>query len=78
MTGQPAERLAIKDRGRIAEGLIADLAVFNPDTIIDTATFDDPHQIAIGMHHVFVAGQGVIENGKHTQARPGKVLRRGG
>ena len=78
MTGQPAERLAIKDRGRVAEGLIADLAVFNPDTIIDTATFDDPHQIAIGMHHVFVAGQGVIENGKHTQARPGKVLRRGG
>ena len=77
MTGQPAERLTLKNRGRVEEGLIADLAVFDPDTIIDTATFDEPHQIAVGMHHVFVAGQSVVYEGKHTQARPGQVLRRG-
>ena len=76
MTSLPAKRLPLKNRGRLEEGLIADIAIFNPDTIIDKATFEDPHQLAIGMHYVLVAGNLVIDNGKHTGASPGKVLRR--
>ena len=76
MTSLPAKRLPLKNRGILEEGLIADIAIFNPDTIIDKATFEDPHQLAIGMHYVLVAGNLVIDNGKHTGASPGKVLRR--
>jgi N-acyl-D-aspartate/D-glutamate deacylase len=76
MTGLPARRLGLTDRGRIAEGLVADLVVFDPRTIIDRATFDDPHRYAEGISHLFVSGKAVIANGRHTGARPGKVLRR--
>ena len=78
MAGFPAERLSLSDRGRIAEGLVADVVVFDPDTVIDQATFEQPHQFPMGIPHVLVAGEPVILNGKHTNARPGKVLRRGG
>jgi N-acyl-D-amino-acid deacylase len=77
MTGKPAERLRLKDRGRVEEGLAADLAIFDPDTIIDQATFDNPHQLSEGMIYVLVNGVSVISDGKHTHARPGGVLRRG-
>ena len=77
MSGLPAERLNLKDRGRVEEGLVADLAVFDPDTVIDKSTFEDPHQLAEGVPHVLVAGEPVVSNGNHTGARPGRVLRRG-
>ena len=78
MSGMPAERLGLKDRGRVEEGLVADLAIFDPDTVIDMSTFEDPHQLAGGVPHVFVAGEPVVSDGAHTGARPGRVLRRGG
>ena len=78
MSGMPAERLGLKDRGRVEEGLVADLAIFDPDTVIDRSTFEDPHQLAGGVPHVFVAGEPVVSDGAHTRARPGRVLRRGG
>lgn len=77
MTGFPSERLIMKERGLIKENYIADVVIFDPDTIIDCATFEDPHQYPKGIPHVIVNGQSVIQNGKHTGSRPGKVLRRG-
>ncbi len=75
MTSFPADRLGFRDRGRIAEGLVADLTVFDPDRVEDRATFQDPHRYSVGIEHVFVAGVPVIESGRHTGARPGRVLR---
>jgi len=77
MTGQPAARLGLRDRGRIAEGLAADLVLFDPETILDRATFEDPHQFPLGIRRVFVNGTVVVADGEHTGARPGRVLRRG-
>ena len=75
--GFPAERMGFKDRGLLKEGCAADIVVFNPDIVIDNATFDDPHRYPDGMPHVLVNGEPVILNGNHTGARPGRVLRRG-
>ena len=77
MTQAPAERLRLSDRGRILEGLVADMVIFDPETVIDRATFEKPHQLAAGIPHVLVRGEPVVLNGVHTQARPGRVLRRG-
>ena len=77
MSGFPAERMGFKRRGRVKEGLIADLVLFNPDTVIDNATFEDPHRYPTGIPYVFVAGEPVIDEGRHTGARPGRVLRNG-
>ena len=77
MTALPANRLGLKDRGRVEQGLVADLTVFNPNTVVDRATFDDPSQFPEGIPYVFVAGQAVISAGKHTGATRGRVLRRG-
>ena len=63
MTSMPAERLRLRDRGRVEEGCVADLAVFDPETVIDRATFDDPHQLAAGVPHVLVAGELVVHDG---------------
>ena len=71
----PAEILNLRERGRIGEGYHADLAIFDPDTIIDRATFEEPHQLATGMHYVLVNGEIVVENGEHTGALPGQVVR---
>ncbi|MCZ6757818.1 MAG: D-aminoacylase [Bacteroidetes bacterium] len=78
LTSQPAENLRLDRRGRLAEGYFADIAIFDPDTIIDHATFDDPHQLATGMIHVWVNGQMVLENGVHTGATPGRFVKRAG
>jgi N-acyl-D-amino-acid deacylase len=75
-SGFPAERLGLKDRGRVAAGLVADLVIFDPQTIIDKATFLEPHQYPAGIPFVLVNGQVVIENGEHTGALPGRLLRR--
>ncbi len=77
MTGFPARRLGLRDRGLIREGLAADLVVFDPNAVMDRATFEDPHQYPDGIAHVFVNGVAVIADGKHTGARPGRALRRG-
>jgi len=77
MTGFPAQRLGLPDRGRIAEGYKADLVIFDPETVIDNATFDVPQQYPNGIPHVFVNGEAIISDGQHTGARPGRVLRRG-
>lgn len=76
MTGFSAQRLGLKDRGRIAEGMIADITVFDPNTVIDRATFTEPHQYPAGIPYVLVAGQLVIDGGEHTGALPGRLLRR--
>jgi len=75
MTGKAAKRLGLRDRGIIAEGNYADLTIFDPDTIQDTATFDSPAQYPIGISHVIVNGRVAVENGRHTGAAAGKVLR---
>jgi N-acyl-D-amino-acid deacylase len=74
MSGYPAKRLGLKDRGLLKEGLKADLVVFDPNTVRDTATFAQPHQYAEGVSLVVVNGEVVFEDGKMTAARPGRVL----
>ncbi len=75
MSRMPAERINLNDRGRLEVGAIADIAVFDADSVIDKATFEQPHQFAEGMVHVFVAGQAVLLHGEMTGVRPGRVLR---
>lgn len=75
MTALPAENLKLKNRGRIASGFFADVVVFDPAAIRDRATFDQPHQYAEGMLHVFVNGTQVLDSGKHTGAMPGRCVR---
>ena len=70
-----ATRLSLTDRGVIKQGLKADLVVFDPNTIIDNATFEKPHQLSTGMRHVFVNGVAVVRDGVHTGAKPGQVVR---
>lgn len=75
MTSLPAANIGILDRGELREGFFADIVVFDPDRIIDNATFEDPHQYATGVLHVFVNGEQVLKDGKHTGATPGRVVR---
>jgi len=75
MTSFPAENIGIRDRGRLAGGFFADIVVFDPATVQDHATFEDPHHYATGVHHVFVNGEQVVANGEHTGATPGRVVR---
>jgi N-acyl-D-amino-acid deacylase len=76
MTGLPAQKLRLADRGAIAPGFAADLVVFDPAVVSDTATYDNPHQYATGISHVLVNGQLVIREGSHTGAKPGAVFRK--
>jgi N-acyl-D-amino-acid deacylase len=71
-----ARRFGLKDRGLIREGLVADVVVFDPNTIADRSTFDDGKALAVGMEHVFVNGTPVLLNGARTTARPGRGLKR--
>ncbi len=74
-TSFPAENLSITDRGRLKSGYFADIVVFNPATIQDHATFEQPHQYATGVEHVLVNGVRVLKDGEHTGATPGRVVR---
>ena len=76
MTSMPAEKLRLKYRGRIARGMKADLVIFDEAEVRDTATFEDPHRYPHGIKHVLVNGTLVVEDGKHTGARPGRILRK--
>lgn len=75
LTLLPATNLKIRGRGRIAPGYFADIAIFNPETIQDHATFENPHAYSTGMVHVFVNGEQVLREGKHTGATPGRIVR---
>jgi N-acyl-D-amino-acid deacylase len=77
MTGAPARVLKLVDRGLLREGYRADITTFDPATIIDRATYDDPHRYPVGIPTVVVNGTVVVDAGEHTGARPGRVLRRG-
>jgi N-acyl-D-amino-acid deacylase len=74
LSGQPAANLGLDHRGFLKEGMFADVVVFDPATISDRATFEKPHQYAVGMKHVFVNGAQVIKDGEHTGAKPGRAL----
>ena len=75
-TSLPAQIMRLSDRGQIREGMAADLVMFDIDTIRDKATFFEPHQHSEGIAYVFVNGVAVVNSGKLTLARPGKVLAR--
>ncbi|HWH75737.1 MAG TPA: amidohydrolase family protein, partial [Candidatus Binatus sp.] len=74
MTSLPAQTLRLKDRGLLKEGYWADVVIFDPNTVGDPATYENPQQYAVGVPFVFVNGTVVIDNGRHTGARPGKVI----
>ena len=74
MTGLPATNLGLDHRGFVQEGMFADVVVFDPKTIADRATFEKPHQYAVGMKHVFVNGVQVLKDGEHTGAKPGRAI----
>jgi dihydroorotase/N-acyl-D-amino-acid deacylase len=67
-----ADRLGLRDRGLLRAGMYADVVVFDPETVIDTATYTDPHHLSIGIRDVFVNGTAVLRDGEHTGAMPGK------
>jgi dihydroorotase/N-acyl-D-amino-acid deacylase len=75
MSSAVATRLSIHDRGVLKEGFYADIVIFDPETIIDRATFEEPHQVSEGMRDVFVNGVAVVREGQHTGAKPGMIVR---
>jgi N-acyl-D-amino-acid deacylase len=77
MTSLAADNLRLADRGRLVAGAFADVVVFDPDTVGDTATWEQPHSYATGVEHVLVNGEPVVRNGAVLDARPGRRLRRG-
>ncbi|GHF17208.1 aminoacylase [Kordiimonas sediminis] len=78
LTHLPATNLKIRDRGLLAEGYYADVVVFDPATIQDHSTFENPHALSTGVSHVFVNGTQVVKDGTHTGATPGRVVRGAG
>ena len=76
MTGMPAAKFHLKDRGLLRQRFFADLVIFDPARLKDTATYDQPRRYPEGLSHVFVNGVAVVREGLHTGARPGKALRR--
>jgi N-acyl-D-aspartate/D-glutamate deacylase len=78
MTGLVAQRLGLESRGRIVKDAFADLVLFDPDKIADLATFENPHQLSVGVQDVWVGGIRVLEHGVHTGATPGRFVRGAG
>jgi len=76
MTGLPAAILGLADRGRIAEGAVADLVLFDPLTVTDNATYDDPTRLASGVEYVLLGGELAVDRGRLTKLDGGRVLRR--
>jgi N-acyl-D-amino-acid deacylase len=76
MTGLPARKFGLADRGAVRPGAFADLVLFDPERVLDAGSYEDPHRPPHGIAHVFVNGAGVVRAGAHTGARPGRVLRR--
>jgi dihydroorotase/N-acyl-D-amino-acid deacylase len=78
MTGGPAARVGLRDRGLIKEGMFADITIFDPAKVIDNATFDSPNQYPVGIEYVLVNGKISVDQGKWTSALAGRVLRGSG
>jgi N-acyl-D-aspartate/D-glutamate deacylase len=78
MTSAVTRRLGIRDRGILQEGFFADVVVFDPETVIDKSTYDNPNQLSVGIQHVFVNGTAVVRAGKVTDSKPGLALRGAG
>jgi N-acyl-D-amino-acid deacylase len=74
LSGLPATNLGLDHRGFLKEGMFADVVVFDPATIADRATYEKPHQYAVGVKHIFVNGVQVLKDGEHTGAKPGRAL----
>ena len=74
MSAFPAQRIGLADRGVLREGMKADIAVFDPATVRDMATFEQPHQYAEGVTQVIVNGQVAFDAGRMTDVRPGRIL----
>lgn len=74
-TSAVAARLHLQDRGVLREGAYADVVVFDPETVVDRATYEDPHRLSEGVEHVFVNGVAVVRDGEHTGALPGRIVR---
>jgi N-acyl-D-amino-acid deacylase len=77
ITSAPADRVGLRERGRIEPGAFADLVAFDPDRVIDRATFEEPHQYPEGIPHIWVNGEQVLRDGEQTGALPGRVVRPG-
>jgi N-acyl-D-amino-acid deacylase len=77
MTGMPAATLRLSGRGRLVAGARADLTIFDADSVVDRATFEEPHQYPAGIPYVIVNGTLAVDGGRFTGARAGRVLRRG-
>jgi N-acyl-D-amino-acid deacylase len=75
LTTLPADILGLEDRGTLAEGYLADIVIFDPESIRDMATFEDPFHYPIGMRYVFVNGTAVVDEGEYTRGLPGRALR---
>jgi N-acyl-D-amino-acid deacylase len=75
MTSRPATRVGLTDRGILRPGMMADVTIFDPATIHDVATFDNPNHYSVGIRWVFVNGRAVVADGKITNQRPGRPLR---
>jgi N-acyl-D-aspartate/D-glutamate deacylase len=76
MSGQPARRIGLKERGLIRKGFYADLTIFDLETINDTSTYEDPYRYPEGIRYVMVNGKVVVSNGETTGVLPGRVLLR--
>ena len=74
MTSAVASRLSLRDRGLLQRGQFADVVIFDPETVGDRATFEDPHQLSVGVRDVWVNGTRVLQNSEHTGAKPGRVV----
>jgi dihydroorotase/N-acyl-D-amino-acid deacylase len=74
MSSAVADRLSLRDRGLLRPGMLADVVVFDPETVGDRATFEDPHQLSLGVEHVLVNGIHVVDRGAHTGATPGRFV----
>jgi dihydroorotase/N-acyl-D-amino-acid deacylase len=75
MTSLAAQRVGIEDRGLLRPGMFADITVFDPNTVIDNSTYEQPQQLATGINYVLVNGVPVVDGGKMTNALPGRALR---
>ena len=75
LSGLPASNLGLDHRGLLQPGMYADVVVFDPAAIADKATYEKPHQYAVGMRHVLVNGVPVLKDGEHTGAKPGRALK---
>jgi N-acyl-D-amino-acid deacylase len=78
MSGAVAGRLGIRDRGELREGMYADIMIFDPNTILDRATYERPHQLSVGVRYVLVNGMPVVDDGRVTGAKPGMLVRGAG